>query len=664
MLTIGFFFLTFGIFFLFVILLTIFGYFIQYHLFKTFKSKKLSLTLFFESFGVGVVIYIFYSYFIIDFLKSFNFFFNFIPLVVFDIANIFYYFYKFKSEKSLKDFFINFKHRFLTKQNKRNISILFLIFILFLITQYVIETNLSLPAKDPYNWFMSIRYLWKHGDLDYDTYTVYGTGFVIYEAGALLIVQDYYILYFFIKYTPVFFFFMIILLIFDISSKIFKKDYEILTTLIILICFNSLLYRFSLCVPSLLATVLGIIFINTLFERDNWSILFIRGILLGGIFLVHLFYFILFFGFFLLFEFYYLIMNMTRKETKRSEVIKSFLRRHGLFLLIIFILMIPYVINIILSGETIIGHIERYLFRRYTMDSLVRSNLTRNPFMALIILSITPSTTDLLKNLIFIGFDIPINKTLSWGVIFIVVGLLYFKKWDSPQKKYLIEFIKFTFIFSFLIFILISFAFIINDKIVFSITSFIYDKGKRVFEIFTPCWSILFVLGVKKIIKFIKVKKIKKKISDKAQQIEFTNIKMKKTYIILLLILGGSLYSYHLYFHYNIIYENYYEDDDLTEAILFIGDYFEKRDLKNKNLLVPKLSHSYIYDLLHDKSIDIDKFDYDDTSYSRLIYTIISNESDYVLVDKEETKDSALEEIENKMTVRYENKDYLFFKVE
>ena len=141
-------------------------------------------------------------------------------------------------------------------------------------------------------------------------------------------------------------------------------------------------------------------------------------------------------------------------------------------------------------------------------------------------------------------------------------------------------------------------------------------------------------------------------------------MKMNKTYIILLLILGGSLYSYHLYFHYNIIYENYYEDDDLTEAILFIGDYFESRDLKNKNLLVPELSHSYIYDLLKDKNIDIDKFDYDDTSYSRLIYTIISNESDYVLVDKEETKDSALEEIENKMTVRYENKDYLFFKVE
>ena len=92
MLTIGFFFLTFGIFFLFVILLTIFGYFIQYNLFKTFKSQKFSLTLFFESFGVGVVIYIFYSYFIIDFLKSFNFFFNFILLVIFDIANILFYF--------------------------------------------------------------------------------------------------------------------------------------------------------------------------------------------------------------------------------------------------------------------------------------------------------------------------------------------------------------------------------------------------------------------------------------------------------------------------------------------------------------------------------------------------------------------------------------------
>ncbi|MFX0186731.1 MAG: hypothetical protein ACFE8A_03245 [Candidatus Hodarchaeota archaeon] len=669
MITIGFFFINFGIFFFFVILLTLLGYFFQYHLFNTFKSKKISLTILLESFGVGTVLYIFYSYFIIDFYKSFNFFFNYLPLIVFVILNLFYIciFYKFKSEKNFKDLFNNIKNRLSNKLVKRRLTIVLIIFILFLVTQGVIEKNLSLPAKDPYNWFNSILYLHKYGDLDYESYTVYGTGFVIFNAGALLVVQDYYIQYFFIKYNPVFFFFIIILLIFDISSKIFKKDYEILIALVVLLCFNSLLYRFFLCVPSVLATVLGIIFINTLFEKNNLRITIIRGLFIGGIFLIHLWYFILILGFFLLFESYYLILNLINKENKKSEVLLYFLKKHGLFLAIIIILTIPYFLNLIISDKNIIEHIERYLYRRYSSDSLVHSYFKNIPSIMLTILNLTPSTTDLVKNLLYIGFDIPINKTLSWGFIFIVLGLLYVKKWDSPQKKYLIEFIKFTFVVSFLIFILDAFLFIVDNDIIFSIASFVFTKGKRVFEIFAPCWSILFVLGVKKVIKYIqkvKIKKLNSKMAGIKKQINLIKEKMAKTYLIFLMILGASLFSYHLYLHYNIIYENYFEDDDLTEAVLYIGDYLDRHDIEDENILVPKLEHSYIYDLIYNKDIDIEKFKYDDTSYSELISAIVSNKTDYVLVKKDETKSSCLEEIEDNMKVLYENDDYLFFKVD
>ncbi|MFX1393681.1 MAG: hypothetical protein ACFFAH_08905 [Promethearchaeota archaeon] len=672
MFTVGFFFITFGIFFLFVILLMLVGYFFQYHLFKTFKSKKVSLTIIFESFGVGTVLYIFYSYLIIDFCKSFNFLINYLPLIVFVVVNLFYIclIYKFKTKKSLKNLFNNIKNKLSNTQVKRRLAIVFIIFLLFLITQGVIETNLSLPAKDPYSWFNSILYLHKYGDLDYESYTIYGTGFVIFNAGALLITQDYYIHYFFIKYYPVFFFFIIILLVYDISSKIFKKDYEILTTLIILLCFNSLLYRFFLCVPSILATSLGIIFINTFFEKDNLRILIIRGILIGGIFLVHIYYFILILGFFLLFELFYLILNINRnleaKEEKTAKIILYFLKKHCFLLIILIILSIPYFFNLYISDKNILDHIERYLYRRYTPDSLVHNFFTNFSSYTLILLAITPSTTDLFKNLFFIGFDIPINKTLGWGVIFIVIGLFYLKKWDSPQKKYLIEFIKFSFICSFLIFILDAVLFIVDNSIVFSIASFVFHKGKRVFEIFAPCWSIIFVLGVKKIFKFIKInkfKKLNKGISDMKQRIEIFNVKIKKAYIISLIILGVSLYSSHLYLHYNIIYENYYDDDDLTEAVLYMGDYFDKYDIENENVLVPKLSHSYIYDLIYNKDIEIEKFDYDGTIYTDLIKAIDSNETDYVLVDKEECKSSCLEEIEDNNKILYENHNYLFFKV-
>jgi len=668
MLTIGFFFLTFGIFVLFFILLSIFGYFLQFHIFKVFRNSKFSLTILLESFGIGTVIYIFYSYFIIDFNLSFNFLVNYLPIIIFDVANLLYitYKYKFKSKKSLKDFFYIIRSKLSNQQTKRNIAIILTVILLFILTQGVIETNLSLPAKDPYNWFNSINYLHKYGDLDYDSYTVYGTGFVIFNAGALLIVNNYLIQYFFIKYNPIFFFLIIILLIFDISSKIFKKDYEILITLIILLCFNSLLYRFFLCVPSILATVLGIIFINTLFEKDNLRILIIRGILIGGIFLIHLFYFVLILGFFLIFELYYLILNMNGRENKKSEILLYFFKKHGLFFAIIIILTIPYFLNLIISGKNIIEHIERYLYRRYTPDSLVHSYLISNPSIKLTILEITPSTTDLVKNLLYIGFDIPINKTLSWGVIFIVIGLFYFKKWDTSQKKYIIEFIKFTFIFSFIIFILDAVLFIVDNSIIFSIASFVFHKGKRVFEIFAPCWSILFVLGVKTVIKHIKKVKIKKldnKMGGVNKQIGFLKEKMNKTYLILLMILGASLFSYHLYLQYNIIYENYFEDDDLTEAVLYVGDYLDRHDIEDENLLVPKLKNSYIYDLLYNKDLDIEKFKFDHTSYSELLTAIRLNETDFVLVDKEETKNSCLEEIEDNMNVLFENDEYLFFKV-
>ena len=80
MIIIGFFLLSLGIFFIFMVLITLLGYFFQYSLFKFFRAKKISLTIFLESFGVGTVVFIFYSYFIIDFVRVFNLFTIYFPL--------------------------------------------------------------------------------------------------------------------------------------------------------------------------------------------------------------------------------------------------------------------------------------------------------------------------------------------------------------------------------------------------------------------------------------------------------------------------------------------------------------------------------------------------------------------------------------------------------
>jgi len=671
MFTLGFFLLTSGIFIIFCGLLTTFGYFIQYHISKRFKSKKLSLAILLESFGVGTAIYIFYSYITIDFRLPFSFILNYLPIIIFDAINVVYFIWvlKHKDRKELKDIFANIKSKFLNKRIKTHFIIIFVSIVLFLIVQAVIETNLSLPAKDPYNWFNSIAYLHKYGDLDYSSFTTYGMGFVIFSAGALLITNDYYLIYFFIKYNPIFYFILLILITYNISKKVFKKNLEIFATLIVLLCFNSLLFRFSLCVPSTLATILGLIFINTLFEKDNSRIIYIRAFLLGGILLIHVLYFAIFFGFFFIFELYNLIFvikrNIKLKEKKNSVIFFNFLKKYGIYFLIFAILFVPYIMNLLISEENIMGIIERYLYRRYTPDSLIYDSfpiiLVKHAFL----LDVTPSSSKLLYNIIFVGFDIPINKTLGWGVIFLVIGLFFTKKWNSQQKKYLIEFIKFSFIFSFLIFIIISFLFTLNNKLIFSIASFTYHKGKRVFELYSPLWSILFVFGIKTIFKLFKkytITKLSPSIIKIKKEFDLIKKKINKKYIISLLIIVGILYSYHLYLHYNVIYTNYYKDDDLTEAVLFVGDYCSEKDMEDEKILVPKLSNSYIYSLIVQKDVELIKYEYDDTSYSELIHVIDTNETKYVLINKEEAKNSCIDQIVDNMKILYENQDYLFFK--
>ena len=103
--------------------------------------------------------------------------------------------------------------------------------------------------------------------------------------------------------------------------------------------------------------------------------------------------------------------------------------------------------------------------------------------------------------------------------------------------------------FSFLIFIVNSFLFVIDNNTILSIASFINQYGKRTFELFAPIWSFLIVYGVLFLFKKIKIKKgVILNNKDKIRDIEQ---KLEKYYSIILIIIGVSLYSSHLYFQYN-----------------------------------------------------------------------------------------------------------------
>ena len=674
MLTFGYFLLSFGIFLIFAILLTLLGYFFQYYIFPKFKTKKISLTIILESFGVGVVLFIYYAYFIIDFLRMFNFYTIYLPLIFFNSINVFYFFYKnnYFSGGNFRNLINKFYNLLSEKRIKRHVGILFVAFSLLLMAQGVIETYLNFPSKDPYTWFEIAMYLQRYGDLNYKNYTVHGVGFAIFSAGSLLITNDFYVQYFFFKYISIFFFCIIILTIYNIASVYFKKDVEILITLIVLLSFNSLLIRFSLGVPSIIATTLAVIFFSTLIQKENSRILVIRGLLLGGMILTHPLYFLFLFTYLVLFELL-LLINWLKQRRKNgyARILDNtliFLKRNGILLIISIIITIPYLLNLYFSGKSLYKNFTRYLFRGYEADiHYFPQDLYLSLHKGAILMNLQPSRTNILYNLIYFGLNHPINKTLNWGVIFLIIGLFYNIKWKNHQKNYLVEFIKFTFILTFLIFILDSFLFVIDNVTILSLASFINQYGKRNFELFSPIWAILFVLGVKIIfeyIKQVKLKHLKNNEASNGNKITIVRRKYEKACLIFLIVAGISIYSSHIYLQYTILYTSHYEDDYLTEALLYMGEYFNSENLEDKTVLLPdNFDSKVIFRLIYHKDFEREYFEYDNTNYTILLNEMEEENADFVLVYKLEAKDSCLDEIDDKQKVLYENPNFLFFKV-
>lgn len=339
-----------------------------------------------------------------------------------------------------------------------------------------------------------------------------------------------------------------------------------------------------------------------------------------------------------------------------------FVKKNGILLLISLILTIPYFLNLVISEKSLYRNFTRYLYRGYdaniniSFSELLLSIITRT-----ILIDLSPSRTNFLYNLLFFGLNIPINKTLSWGFVFIILGLFYKVK-GGEQKEYLIELSKFTFIFTFLIFIVNSFLFVIDNNTILSIASFINQYGKRTFELFAPIWSFLIVYGVLFLFKKIKIKKgVILNNKDKIRDIEQ---KLEKYYTIILIIIGVSLYSSHLYFQYNLLYTSHYDDDDLTEALLFIGDYFNEKDLEDKTVIFPdNFDSKVIYQMIYHRDIEREYLEFDHTNYTELMNETNKENADFVLVYKLEAKDSCLDKIDDNQKVLYENSNFLFFKV-
>ncbi len=679
MFILGYFFITFFIFILFSILLFLLGYFIQYYSFSSFRTRKIDLSTFLESFGIGTVIFIAYSYLIIDFFRFFNFLSMYLPLLVFDSLNMIIICYKKRNglKHEIIEKFKEIRDYALSNKGKNKCMILIVVFLLVFIVMGVIITDLSYPARDTFIWASNVMYLCKYGDFYYEFITVHTAGFVIFSAGALLISPDFYVMFFFLKFLPLFLFFITILAYYRLFAFIFKKDIEIAISLVSTLSFNYFLYRSILPLPSILVSALFAILISTFTEKENLRLLIVRGLLLGGIFLTHILYAPIFIMFYLFFEVLNLISEKKQNKTTKSlsffKLFVGYSKKNIILFLPFIAIIIPYFLNGFINGYNFFSYYSAYIDTEPYLST--QTNETYNSIIIqpynIILTAYTPSHTNIFYNLYFFGISFILTKTLNWGIIFLILGIFYKNKKITDQKKYLIEFINLTFIITCIIFIMSSLLLIAGKGIIFTLADFVIHYGGRIFELFSGLWSILIVLGMKRIFKYVNQKKTnenintnKEKSKNSIEKSDYSSKKRKKAYFIVLLIVGASLYSSHLVIQYNFLYTNYYKDDNLTEAVLFISDYIDKENINRATILLPENpTTNFIYKLIYYENIDNVIVEYDDISYSDLLILITNNSANFVLLNKLETKESCLDKINEEMNVLDENSHYIFFEI-
>ncbi|MHA1147606.1 MAG: hypothetical protein ACTSR8_05125 [Promethearchaeota archaeon] len=570
----------------------------------------------------------------------------------------------------------DFKSYLSSEQGKPRILILFVIFSLTFVVLGVIFVDLSYPARDPYLWVSSAMYLNKYGDFNYEFITVHTAGFVIYSAGATLITPNFQTMFFFLKFIPIFLFLITILAYYHLFSLFFKKNIEIVAALIITLSFNYFLYRSIHPVPSILVSCLFTILLSTFIEEGNLRIFIVRGLLVGGMFLTHILYAPIFLIFYFLFEIFFLIrekiMNKERKDFNFSLVFLNHIKSDIFLLMSFIIIIIPYFLNVIVNGYNFFNYYFAYIDKEEYFSSVTKINCLLKLFLPnnFVLVVKNPSQTNILYNLYNFGISFLLTKTLNWGIIFLFIGLFYRTKKFTTQKKYFVGFVNFTFILTCGAIIVASLLLITGKGPIYALAYFVIHYGGRIFELFSGLWAILVIYSVKRIIKYILSKTNntiginKKKVSNPKKNDRKFSQQQKKAYSIMLLIIAGSLYSNHLIVQYYFLYTNYYEDDNLTESVIFIGDYFDRNGVKDTQILLPdNPTTNFIYKLIYYENIEKSIVEIKDTSYSDLETLIINNSADYVLFNKLEAKGNCLDRINENMEVLYENSHYIFFKV-
>jgi len=664
-------------------------------------EKKSVLEEILKSFAIGSAIHISISTLTISF-ELFNFFTAYLPFILVDIAYIFLLLYRNKG--NLQGTFTRNKFIEKIKANYNYLLIFLIVIILQLSLQlYFLDIALAYPEKDPYLWYYHIMYSIKNGMVDPEggLMMLYAPGYILLNSTALSVTNDYYLMFFFMKYIPVFLLFINILVIFIIARKIFDKKIYILLTLTIFLSFHYLISRYLENFPSILAVTFGFLFLLFLDEsiidkidKNNSKILvftkqtflnknlIFRGLILAAICLANTIYYFFYLIFYFFYEFFLLLVFVKdRGYLSRPNLYKIIRFIISLFVIFFFslIFILPYVIGVdyqFHKGNVFFTYIRTFL--GITLSStnninvsflLYLGNIFRDLgyllYWSIVSFGIDRFFTDFVFNTPIVTEYIHFyTRTIGIGIFIILIGLIFHRKTNmksQDEDNYLINFLKFTLIMTFVFYTFIWIMSAINTPFTQRIYEFFWIFEQRLFEQFAGFWSILFVFGFIYILRYFfnLIKKWKK-------NIDFTEEKMvrrTKTVFLLAVVLTGGYFYLNNY--YNVYYAYYDHDDYRIDALLFVGNYFNENPLElESTILVQETNDSITYSLIaFTLNLKFEYFDYlSNNSYTNFTAFYNSKSCSYSLIPKLEVDGNFIGNLTLEYHILYENYAFIFSK--
>ena len=656
---------------------------------KPERVNKISFVLI--SFALGVCFHIIYS-FVINSFRIFNFFTIYLPFIIIDVCFIIYCFKK--SNTKLKDKIkaVSWKKiSLLLKSNISNFLMIGTIFILLYIFQmFIIWQHASYPGIDPYLWFEEILFIQKHGSLNLEVFGVYPPGFVLFTSSIISLNDNFLIAYFFCKYMPIFLTAINLIVLYEIIKFFFKKKLIIFCALLIFLSNQYYFYRYSMFLPSTLSTTLGFLFFLSLKEGSIINMLsneiklrkriflnfknknfLVRGIILSGMTMTQPLYGLYYIIFYFLFEIFFFIIKLKREKTHlKLKIINMgnfFLQLISIFSIFL-VMMLPYIIyySLVLGYSFIeVFSIFKPLYLFGPLPGVAQIgefffNLAEFLLSQTVIIQ---GMETLISNVFFDLINIGNIPHFFWifgtGIIYVAIGIFIpVNKFFHLNKKqrFLVRFIKFTFILTFLIYLLNGIIDVLPNEITYFLTginAFLDVYIIRLIELFSGFWVLLFAFPFVCIIIVVKrsIRKIKfnRKIANKKKNTKVIENKSmrriaKAFFIIPIIFLGGIYYT--LNYSKTSDWMLYYFTDGHIDVVLFAGNYFNENPLDEENTMIFQNQSGQRNQILY-ALIQVENLE-------KIYYIFDSNSTHYL---------KPIDYIEFKGDIKFMNVTYVLFNV-